>query len=229
MKYRGCGVHDESKSGFGVYGSSDKHQGVNGIGVCGINQAPTTVQPDRGCGVLGQTESGYAACGISGQQGIAGRFVGNVQITGKLEVADDIILTNADCAEAFDIADPTVVEPGMVMVLGEEGNLQPSETSYDKRVAGITSGAGSYKPGLILDKQESSESRMPIALMGKVYSKVDASYGAVEVGDILTTSPTPGHAMKADDPFRAFGTVIGKALRHFPNGQGLIPVLVALQ
>jgi hypothetical protein len=82
---------------------------------------------------------------------------------------------------------------------------------------------------LILDRKESSEGRVPIALIGKVYCKVDAQYVAIEVGDLLTTSPTPGHAMKAADPLKAFGTVIGKALRPLEGGQGLIPILVALQ
>jgi hypothetical protein len=107
--------------------------------------------------------------------------------------------------------------------------LRPSDQAYDKRVAGVISGAGNYKPGLILDKQESSNNRVPIALMGKVYCKVDASYGAIEVGDLLTTSPTQGHAMKADDPMKAFGAVIGKALRPLASGEGLIPILIALQ
>jgi hypothetical protein len=71
--------------------------------------------------------------------------------------------------------------------------------------------------------------RVPIALIGKVYCKVDAQYAPIEVGDLLTTSPTPGHAMKAEDPLQAFGSVIGKALRSLANGQGLLPVLVALQ
>ena len=52
---------------------------------------------------------------------------------------------------------------------------------------------------------------------------------AIEIGDLLTTSPTPGHAMKADDPLKAFGTVIGKALRPLAAGQGLLPILIALQ
>ncbi len=68
-----------------------------------------------------------------------------------------------------------------------------------------------------------------LALAGKVYCKVDARFGAVEVGDLLTTAPTPGHAMKADDPVRAFGAVIGKALRPLEAGTGLIPIIVALQ
>jgi hypothetical protein len=81
----------------------------------------------------------------------------------------------------------------------------------------------------VLDRQQNGENRLPIALMGKVFCKVDASLGAVEIGDLLTTSPTPGHAMKATDPLKAFGAVIGKALRPLADGQGLIPVLVALQ
>ena len=65
--------------------------------------------------------------------------------------------------------------------------------------------------------------------MGKVYCKVDAQYAPIEVGDLLTTSPTLGHAMKAEDPWKAFGAVLGKALRPLAAGQGLIPILIALQ
>jgi hypothetical protein len=117
------------------------------------------------------------------------------------------------------------------MVLNQIGELQPSNQAYDKKVAGVVSGAGNYKPALILDKKESNNNsrRMPIALMGKVYCKVDANHSSIEVGDLLTTSDTPGHAMKAGDPFRAFGTVIGKASGPIKEGIGMIPVLVALQ
>jgi len=65
--------------------------------------------------------------------------------------------------------------------------------------------------------------------MGKVFCKVDAQFGAIEVGDMLTTSSTSGHAMKASDQIKAFGSVIGKALKPFKKGQGLIPILIALQ
>ena len=71
--------------------------------------------------------------------------------------------------------------------------------------------------------------RIPIALSGKVYCKVDAEPSPIQIGDLLTTSETPGHAMKAEDPFKAFGAVLGKALRALGAGQGLIPILVALQ
>ena len=97
------------------------------------------------------------------------------------------------------------------------------------RVAGVISGAGSYRPAIVLDRQAPASDRKAIALVGKVYCKVDATDGPIEIGDLLTTSATPGHAMKATDPHRAFGAVIGKALRPLDRGQGLIPVLIALQ
>jgi hypothetical protein len=145
--------------------------------------------------------------------------------------AGDIILQNADCAEAFDvhIQDMETTTPGTVMVIDSEGMMRPCAKAYDRCVAGITSGAGDLKPGLILGKDPEKPDRLPIALIGKVYCKVDAEFGAIEMGDMLTSSDTPGHAMKASDPARAFGAVIGKALRPLESGQGLIPVLVALQ
>lgn len=149
--------------------------------------------------------------------------------TGDIQVNGDIRLTNADCAEDFDISETERIEPGMVMILGEDGKLEQSHTAYDKRVAGVVSGAGDYKPGIVLDRQESGNTRQPIALLGKVFCRVDAEHGAIEIGDLLTTSPTPGHAMKADDPVKAFGAVIGKALRPLKAGHGLIPILIALQ
>jgi hypothetical protein len=141
----------------------------------------------------------------------------------------DIKLLAADCAEDFDVSEVEAAVPGTVMVIDQEGALKPSEQPYDKRVAGVISGAEGYKPGIILDKQESAVDRMPVALMGKVGCKVDARHSPIEVGDLLTTSPSPGHAMKASDPLKAFGAILGKALRPLKEGQGLIPVLVALQ
>ncbi|MGZ4847485.1 MAG: hypothetical protein ACXVIP_05320 [Halobacteriota archaeon] len=153
----------------------------------------------------------------------------NVKINGNLEVTGDVVLTNADCAEDFDIAGAASVQPGSVMVLDSDGALQPSQQPYDKRVAGVISGAGDLHPGITLDKHDTKANRLPLALTGKVYCLVDADYGSVEVGDLLTTSSTPGHAMKADDPARSFGAVIGKAVQSLKAGRSLIPMLVALQ
>ena len=144
---------------------------------------------------------------------------------------NDVIIPGADFAEDFDIHQSVVntLEPGTVMVLGRNGKLHESTQAFDRKVAGVVSGAGKYKPGITLDKQPGLEHRMPIALSGKVMCKVDASYGSIEVGDLITTSPRKGYAMKADDPYKAFGAVIGKALADFPDGDGMLPILVALQ
>jgi len=114
-------------------------------------------------------------------------------------------------------------------VIDQEGALRESRDAYDKKVAGVVSGAGAYGPALVLDKRSSDEGRIPVALMGKVYCKADANPSPIEVGDLLTTSQTPGHAMKAADSERAFGAVIGKALRPLRAGSGMIPILIALQ
>jgi len=139
----------------------------------------------------------------------------------------DIFL--GDVAEGFSTQDGQIIEPGTVVVLNQHGFVRPGEEAYDRKVAGVVSGAGDYRPAIVLDRQCSQDNRLPVALTGKVCCKVDAQYSPIEVGDLLTTSPTPGHAMKAADPLKAFGSVIGKALRPWAAGQGLIPILIALQ
>ncbi len=246
------GVKGESQQQDGVWGisHSDAHSGVwgqntgRGVGVGGISPSGVGVmgQSTSNWGVGGTSESG-AGVSASSQRGTglrasgspAGQFDGDVTVNGNATVtgtitADvDIFIAHADCAEDFDIAGVEQTEPGTVMVIEQDGVLRRSERAYDKRVAGVISGAGDYKPGIVLDKQQSSGNRMPVALVGKVYCKVDAQYASIEVGDLLTSSATPGHAMKADDPVKSFGSVIGKALRPLADGRGLIPILIALQ
>jgi hypothetical protein len=217
--------------GIGVIGfHGDPH--LQEIQLPDLNKVGVFGASENGAGVLGYASPGTNVFGVAAFGGLfasavanplAARFEGNVQING------DIFLAGADCAEHFDVADAGDLEPGTVMVINNDGILEPSSQAYDKRVAGVISGAGSHKTGIILDKQPSDEHRKPIALVGKVNCKVDARYSPVEVGDLLTTSPTPGHAMKASEPGKAFGSVIGKALRELREGRGLIPILIALQ
>ena len=141
----------------------------------------------------------------------------------------DIVFNNADCAEEFDVTEVAGVEPGVVMVIDDDGRLRPSYREYDRKVAGVVAGASGCRPAIVLGRHASRSNRYPIALNGRTYCRVDASYNAIDVGDLLTTSPTPGHAMKANDPARAFGAVIGKALRPLRKESDLIPILVSLQ
>jgi hypothetical protein len=223
------GVEGVSQDNAGVYGTSQGWDAVVG-----------ETKSDAHAGVTGRnlTTGAHGGVGIYGTGGkFAGKFDGTVQVngdhnvTGTLNVTTDIILAAqaSDCAEDFDVATGHEVEPGTVMVLDESGALRPSEQGYDRKVAGVISGAGGLRPGMILGRCDSSEHRVPIALVGKVYCKADADYAPIEVGDLLTTSPTTGHAMKASDPLRAFGAVMGKALRPLRHGKGLVPILIALQ
>jgi hypothetical protein len=233
--------------GVGVYGTGGQFAGkfdgalqVNGDaqvnGALGATSAgpaaaiiATNTNPVLGAAIIATSTSPVAAIEVTNKNGPAGQFGGDVGVTGTLTVSTDIILTGADCAEEFDIATDHAIEPGTVMVLDEAGSLCASERAYDRNVAGVISGGGDYKPGLILDRGNSSQKRLPLALVGKVYCKVDAQFGAIGIGDLLTTSTTPGHAMRAMDPLKAFGAVIGKALRPLQSGTGLVPILVALQ
>ncbi len=128
----------------------------------------------------------------------------------------------ADIAEYFPVAEDP--EPGTVMVIGEDSKLQCSTTAYDTTVAGIVSTA----PGVSLGTNETGNAgEKLIAVAGRVPCKVDATYAQIMPGDLLTTSDTLGHAMKATDP--EIGTILGKALEPLDSGKGVIEVLVTLQ
>jgi hypothetical protein len=237
----GPGVLGQSNGlGPGVFGKANSDAGVMGFHGDPQLQETTVANDGAKAGVFGASDVGSGVVGYSRNSAapaifafgglrafastnqFAGLFDGNVQVNG------DIFLPGADCAEQFDVNDEEHIEPGDVLVIDQEGALRRSRQAYDKKVAGVVSGAGDYKPGIVLDKRNQS-SRLPVALLGKVFCKVDAQYAPIEVGDLLTSSSTPGCAMKAGDPVRAFGAVIGKALRPLMAGQGLIPILIALQ
>ena len=212
------GVHGicEGNGNSGVLGESRTGAGVSGISTSSV-------------GVDAKTQSGPAALrAVHAGDGLAGLFGGDVRVTRDLLVDGVLMVAKADLAEEFGVIGSLVAEPGSVVVLAGDDQVRVSDKPYDRRVAGIVSGAGNYQPGIVLDRQPVAN-RCPLALSGKVWCKVDADWAPVEIGDMLTTSPTPGHAMRATDQARAFGSVIGKALGSLQSGNGLVPVLVALQ
>ncbi|NVK64136.1 MAG: hypothetical protein HWE22_06085 [Flavobacteriales bacterium] len=170
---------------------------------------------------------------IAGGEGTSGSiFMRNSNDIDTLKIlgsSGDIEFLNADFAEEFDMAEDQMdeLEAGKVVVLREDGKLIQSTSAYDSKVAGVIAGAGDYKPGIVMDKQ-GGENRMPIALLGKVSCWVDADQAPIQVGDLLTTSGTAGHAMKVTDSSKALGAVIGKALQPLEKGKGMITVLVNL-
>jgi hypothetical protein len=77
--------------------------------------------------------------------------------------------------------------------------------------------------------QPHAEGEHPVAMTGRVWCRADAAGGPIRRGDRLTTSPTPGHAMRVSDESRAPGGVIHKAMTGLEAGTGLVLVLVNLQ
>jgi hypothetical protein len=118
-----------------------------------------------------------------------------------------------------------------VLVIDEQnpGRLKLSEEPYDTRVAGVVSGANGVSPGIQMHQEGLLEGGRNVALSGRVYVMADASNGQIKPGDLLTTSSTPGHAMKVTDHAKAQGAILGKAMTSLKNGKGGVLVLVSLQ
>src|SRR5260370_724396 len=147
-----------ARTGIGVLGTSaDPH----GVGVWGVNTA-------GGNGGYGHRSGGNA-----------GYFDGNLEVNGNgactgdhkcggtLYVTLDVVLgpQAQDCAEDFDVAE-SEVDAGTVVVITEGGSLQRCDEEYDRKVAGVISGAGGLLPRIVLWLEMSLRPRMPIAMGG---------------------------------------------------------------
>jgi hypothetical protein len=112
-----------------------------------------------------------------------------------------------------------------VIDMARAGHIRRADEAYDTKAAGIVS----TQPGGLLAAGKAHERRVPLALCGKVPCKVDAAYGPIAPGGLLTTSATTGHAMVVKDRPRAVGAIVGKALEPLAEGKGRILVLVTLK
>jgi hypothetical protein len=110
------------------------------------------------------------------------------------------ITGGGDLAEPFEASG--AIKPGMVVAIDPEqpGRLRIADKAYDHTVAGIASGANGINPGLTMRQQgTAADGSLPVALTGRVYCWADASNSPIGPGDLLTSSSTPGHAMKVTD------------------------------
>jgi hypothetical protein len=198
----------------GVYGKS-----TNAYGYGGVFEA------------TGANAYGLLAVGpASGAPGAAAIFRGNVQVRSRSTEAVLIELGEGlDLSEGFDVRDGDDIAPGSVVVIDptHPGRLALARAPYDRTVAGIVAGANKLGSAVRIGAGQFDRD---VALAGRVYCNVDATHGEVRVGDLLTTSPTPGFAMVAEDRERAAGAILGKAMEPLPRGErGQILVLVTLQ
>ncbi len=175
-------------------------------------------------GVDGAGAFSFFHNGVGGQSVVS---VPVLQITG-----------GSDIAEPYDVAPAGAGEgqvkpiPGMVVSIDAAriGKLRVADAEYDRAVAGIISGANGVATGMTLTQAgTAAHGEMPIAKVGRVWVFADAdANGPIVAGDMLTTSNTAGHAMRADAN-RAAGSGLGKAMSPLKEGKGMVLVLVGLQ
>jgi hypothetical protein len=140
---------------------------------------------------------------------------GTLQGTWTLVGASKLQATYADIAEYYE--GDNEYEPGTVLVFGGDKEVTTTDAMNDTRSAGVVT----TNPAYIMNEGQTGL-RVCIALAGRVPCKV---VGRVKKGDMLTTSSTPGYAVKATDP--KLGSIIGKALEDKDNGEaGVIQVAV---
>jgi hypothetical protein len=235
--FRGEGTGTGSSGGWfsttaedmtAVYGTATSSSGTSNTNKGGY----FTAYGDHGYGVYARAygEYGTGIYASGGTSGYAAQFYGNVKIIGRSSNTTVMELGEGlDYAEGFDISAQDKIEPGSVLVIDADnpGKLALSNNSYDTKVAGIVAGAKGLGSGVRLG---AGQFDYDVALAGRVYCKVDATEEAVQPGDLLTTSATPGYAMKAADYTRSHGAILGKAMESIEKGQkGQILVLVTLQ
>lgn len=180
----------------------------------------------------------YSAAGTNYFSGNLG--IGTATPTKPLDVVGDInasgTITGGNIKAKYqDVAEwvesSQTLPAGTVVTLDSTKSNQvvASTHSYDSRVAGVIS----LQPGLALG--EEGEGRVLVATTGRVKVKVDASNGAIQIGDLLVTSDKAGFAMKSSPveiggvQIHRPGTLIGKALEPLAHGTGEILVLLSLQ
>ncbi len=136
---------------------------------------------------------------------------------------------NADIAEIY--ASSEDVSSGDVLIINDSSQeVKKSKEKFDKKLMGVVT----TSPAIIMGYKEGTKSaqvlmagdantyeqkpeakRKPaVALAGKAPIKVNLEGGAIKKGDYLTSSSTPGVAMKATKP----GQVIAKALADYSGG-----------
>ena len=147
----------------------------------------------------------------AGSETTAGTVRGNWSLTG----ASKLQATYADLAEFYE--GDQDYEAGSVLVFGGDKEVTTTSMINDTRSAGVVT----TNPAYVMNAEQTGI-RVCLALAGRVPCKV---VGRVKKGDMLTTSATPGYAVKALNP--TLGAIIGKALEDKDYGEaGVIQVAV---
>ena len=146
-----------------------------------------------------------------------------IQANGALFADTTATWTGADYAEYFYTKDTDLL-PGETVCVDEENSnsVKRCDRSGDVNVMGIVSSnpavVGNYEDG-----RDNNENYKVIAMIGQIPAKVNDESGAVNIGDSLTSSSTPGYLRKAE----AGESTVGIALERLGSGDGDIQVMIS--
>jgi hypothetical protein len=205
-----------------------------GVGGCSPDNVGVLGASDSGDGVHARTNSGNILVGQSPN----GTNRARIDSTGRGFFNGGTQSGSADFAESLPTSDdPATLGPGDVLVIAPRNSMvvRKSHTPTSRLVAGVYS----TRPSLLAigdhHIDEPREGEVPVAIVGIVPTKVTTENGPIKVGDLLVTSTTPGHAMKARplmlDGIEIYptGAILGKALESLEEGPRTIQVLVTLK
>ncbi len=221
---------------FFIDGSAGAYvrMGVSDYGLYTIfTSYPIVLQPSGGSVGIGTTSPG-ATLEVNGSVKLTAGSNGSITFQDGTTQTTAFIPANcgADFAESVGVGSGRAkYGPGDLMVIDPDnpGSFLKSGQPYSTLIAGVYS----TKPGFVGRKHPASDpasaDEVPMAMVGRVPTKVTAENGPIRVGDLLVASSTPGYAMKGTDHDRMLGAVIGKALGPLDSGTGVIEVLVTLQ
>jgi hypothetical protein len=150
-------------TGTGVLGTSTAGVGMRAASITGEAIHAETASPTVAAVAIRNTNAEGTGAALyaekAGTTGHAGFFVGDVEIAGRLIVSVDVICPGADLAEQFNVVGEVPAEPGSVVVLAGNDQIRVSDQPYDRRVAGVVSGAGNYRPAFVLDGKDDPSRR----------------------------------------------------------------------
>jgi hypothetical protein len=245
----GQGTYTWSRNDVGVYASSNTTHGVYGKTTGDWSYASGVYGKaihDHANGVTGWNDGGGVGVYAYSEQGkalfIRGRS-DNLIEAWSIEPNDQRFRVTKDGAAyadggwkgAADFAELISVEgsvadytPGDVLVISDatDRSVALSAQPFSTAVIGVYS----ENPGFVGSAhpmEEALPDEVTVAMLGIVSCKVTAENGPIRRGDLLVTSSTPGHAMRAENP--PSGAVLGKALEPWNSGAGVIQIAVTLQ
>jgi hypothetical protein len=172
-----------------------------------------------------------------GESGASRVRVARIDGSGKGYFDGGTQSSGADYAESVRAIDAAALEPGDVLAIDPARGFVVRKSS--ERGSALVVGVYSTRPSVLAvgshRVDDSLTGEVPVAMVGVVPTKVTTENGPIRAGDLLTTSSTPGYAMRAKPlvvrgvDIYPTGAILGKALTPLRHGTGVVEILLMLR